>query len=315
MNFSLSKTLFAVTLGTSLSWSAMADAETLSLGATNATSSHYQIAVAMAKAIETGNEGMTVTVVETGASVDNLKRLARGEIDLGLVAGDVFIQALTGTGQFEGHAIDDLVALYPYSTSIINVAVREDSGITSLADLDGKNFAPGIRGSGGEALISAVFKLFEIEPNYIFGTVTDAKEGVANGQLVGYSKYAAANRVDAALQELMTSVDMRLLGFTEEQQVLVRANIPGVGFAHVPEGFIEGNPAFATPAVPIVYATRKSILDDATAEKIARGIGENTDILIETWPQLADYDFRASILETQDIGIAVHPGALQYWEQ
>ncbi|MAN58870.1 MAG: TRAP transporter substrate-binding protein [Flavobacteriaceae bacterium] len=315
MRLPLSKTLCAVAIGAASTWSVAAKAETLSLGATNATSSHYQIAVAMAKAIETGNDGTTVTVVETGASVDNLKRLTRGEIDLGLVAGDVFIQALTGTGQFEGHAIDDLVALYPYSTSIINVAVRADSGITSLQELGGKNFAPGIRGSGGEALISAAFNLFEIEPNYIFGTVTDATEGVKNGQLVGYSKYAAAGRVDAALQELMTSVDMRLLGFTEEQQALIRKNIAGVGFAQIPAGFIDGNDAFATPAVPIVYATRKSLMDDATAEKIARGIGENTDILIETWPQLAGYDFRASILETLDIGIAVHPGALSYWEQ
>ncbi|WP_297781827.1 TAXI family TRAP transporter solute-binding subunit [uncultured Roseovarius sp.] len=315
MKSNLRKGLCAVAIGTTLGWSAMAEAETLSLGATNATSSHYQIAVAMAKAIETENEGTTVTVVETGASVDNIKRLVRGEIDLGLVAGDVFIQALTGTGKFEGHAVDDLVALYPYSTSIINVAVRQDSGITNLQELDEKNFTPGIRGSGGEALISAAFELFEIEPNYIYGTVTDAKEGVANGQLVGYSKYAAANRVDAALQELMTSTDMRLLGFNAEQQALIKENIAGVGFMEVPAGFIEGNDAFSTPAVPIVYATRKSLMDNATAERIARGIGENTNILIETWPQLADYDFRASILETQGIGIAVHPGALDYWQQ
>ncbi|MFG6592756.1 TAXI family TRAP transporter solute-binding subunit [Sulfitobacter sp. 1A12157] len=315
MKLSMSKNLCAVVIGASLGWSAMAEAETLSLGATNATSSHYQIAVAMAKAIETENDGTTVTVVETGASVDNIKRLARGEIDLGLVAGDIFIQALTGTGKFEGHAVDDLVALYPYSTSIINIAVRQDSGITNLQELEGKNFTPGIRGSGGEALISAAFELFGIEPNYIYGTVTDAKEGVANGQLVGYSKYAAANRVDAALQELMTSTDMRLLGFNAEQQALIKENIAGVGFIEVPAGFIEGNDAFVTPAVPIVYATRKSLMDDATAEKVARGIGEHTDILIETWPQLADYDFRASILETQDIGIAVHPGALGYWQQ
>lgn len=305
----------ALAIGAGLAAAAPAGvfAETLSLGSTNATSSHYQIAVAMGKAIEAGNPDMTVTVVETGASVDNVKRLARGEIDLGLVAGDVFIQALTGTGQFEGHAIDDLVALYPYSDSVLNIAVRADSGITELAGLEGKNFMPGIRGSGGELLVSQAFKLFGIEPNYIYGTVTDATQGVQNGQLVGYSKYAAANRVDAALQELMITTDMRILGFTPEQQQMVKDNIPGVGFVTVPAGFIKDNPEFTTASVPIVYATRTSLMDDATAEKIARAIDEHKDILIDTWPQLKGYDFRASILQTQDIGIRVHPGALAYW--
>jgi len=301
--------------GLSLATVSAVSAQTLSMGTTNATSSHYQIAVAMGKAIETGNDGMTVTIVETGASVDNVKRLARGEIDLGLVAGDVFIQAVTGTGQFEGKAIDDLVALYPYSDSVINVAVRADSGITDLAGLAGQNFTPGIRGSGGELLVSQAFALFGIEPNYIYGTITDSKEGVQNGQLVGYSKYAAANRVDAALQEMMITTDMRILGFTPEQQQMVKDNVAGVGFVTVPAGFIKDNPEFVTPSVPIVYATRMSLMDEAIAEKVASAIGEHTDILIDTWSQLKDYDFKGSIIDTQEIGIKVHPGALNYWSK
>ena len=198
---------------------------------------------------------------------------------------------------------------------MINVAVRVDSGIADLEGLAGQNFTPGIRGSGGELLISQAFALFGIEPNYIYGTVTDAKEGVQNGQLAGYSKYAAANRVDAALQELMTSTDMRILGFSAEQQQMVKDNLAGVGFVTVPAGFIKDNPEFVTPSVPIVYATRTSLMDDATAEKVASGIGEHTDILIETWNQLADYDFKGSIINTQDIGIKVHPGALNYWSK
>ena len=291
-----------------------AKAETLSLGSTNATSSHYQIAVGMSQAIEAGMPGTTVTVVETGASVDNVRRLVRGEIDLGLVAGDVFVQARTGTGAFEGNAVDDLVALYPYSDSIINIAVRADSGITDLSGLNGKKFTPGIRGSGGELLITQSLKLFGIESEYTYGTVTDAIEGVRNQQLVGYSKYAAANRVDATLQELMTSVDMRILGFSAEQQAMIRKNIPGVGFITIPAGFIKDNPEFTTPSVPIVYATRLSVMDEKTAEGIAQSIDKQKEILIKVWPQLAGYDFKKSILATEDIGIAVHPGAMAYWK-
>lgn len=289
-------------------------AQNLSLGSTNATSSHYQIAVAMAQAIEAGMPGATATVVETGASVDNVRRLVRGEIDLGLVAGDVFVQAKLGLGQFEGNAVEDLVALYPYSDSVLNVSVRADSGITSLEGLDGKSFSPGIRGSGAELLITQSLELFGIKPNYVYGTVTDAVEGTRNQQLVGYSKYGAADRLDATLRELMTSVDMRLVGFTEEQQKMVRENIPGVGFATLPADFIPGNPEIVTPSVPIVYATRLSLMDDETAKKVAQAIGENRQILVDVWPQLKDYDFAGSMLASDEAGITVHPGAKSYWE-
>ncbi|MWD26036.1 TAXI family TRAP transporter solute-binding subunit [Aquicoccus sp. SCR17] len=289
-------------------------AQNLSLGSTNATSSHYQIAVAMAQAIEAGIPGSTATVVETGASVDNVRRLVRGEIDLGLVAGDVFVQAKQGLGQFEGNAVEDLVALYPYSDSVLNVSVRADSGITSLEGLDGKNFSPGIRGSGAELLMTQSLELFGIKPEYVYGTVTDAVEGTRNQQLVGYSKYGAADRLDATLRELMTSVDMRLIGFDEEQQKMVRDNIPGVGFATLPADFISGNPEVVTPSVPIVYATRLSLMDDETAKKVAQAIGEHRQILVDVWPQLKDYDFGGSMLASDKAGITVHPGAKAYWE-
>lgn len=288
-------------------------AKNLTLGSTNATSSHYQIAIGMAKAIEAGVPGTTVSLVETGASVDNVRRLMRGEIDLGLVASDVFVQAQTGTGAFKDKPVADLVALYPYDSSIINIAVRADSGVTKLEDLKGRKFSPGIRGSGGEALISQAFGLLGIKPDYIYGNVTDAVEGVTNKQLVGYNKYAAADRVDAALQELMTSTKMRILGFTPEQQAVVRQNIKGVGFIDIPAGFIPDNPAFSTPSVPIVYATRTKLMDDDTAFQVAKAIHANRQYLIDVWPQLKDYNFAKSILATQEIGVTIHPGAKRYW--
>jgi hypothetical protein len=55
-------------------------------------------------------------------------------------------------------------------------------------------------------------------------------------------------------------------------------------------------------------------MDEKTAEGIAQSIDQQKEILIKVWPQLSDYDFKASILATEDIGIAVHPGAMSYWK-
>jgi hypothetical protein len=47
-------------------------AKDITMGTTSPTSSHFTISVAMSKAIETGMEGATVNVIETGASVSAL---------------------------------------------------------------------------------------------------------------------------------------------------------------------------------------------------------------------------------------------------
>ena len=62
-----------------------AEAETrLAFGATNAQSAHYAYFAALAN-IVSGQDGYQASVVETGATVDNLKRMSRGQLDIGLV--------------------------------------------------------------------------------------------------------------------------------------------------------------------------------------------------------------------------------------
>src|SRR5665647_2469960 len=237
---------------------------TIVLGSTNSTSSHYTVSAAMVKAIKAGIPGANVSQIETGASVDNVRRLTKGEIDLGLIATDTGIQALMGTGPFAGKAVDDLVAVYSYDVSVLNVAVSQDSKVASLKDLAGKKFNPGIRGSGAELLTREVFSTLGIEPAWVPGTVKDAAEGIQNRQIVGYSKYGPGTGVDATLRELMVTTPMRLLTFDADLQQKVLGKVKGVSFAQI-ANVMQGQPPVTTPAVLIVYGTRTSLMDDETA--------------------------------------------------
>ena len=292
---------------------AAAPKTSLTLGSTNMTSSHFVVSNAMAQAIRAGIPGATVTHVETGASVDNIRRLARGELDLGLVATDAGIQAVSGTGFFKGKAVNDLVALYAYDVSVLNMAVTQGSGVTSLAGLKGKRFNPGIHGSGAEQLTRQIFKTFDIEPQWVPGTVKDAAEAIQNRQIVGYSKYGPGHGVDATLRELMVTTPMRLLSFDKPEQDKVMHAVKGVGFTQIPN-VMEGAGPVMAPSVLIVYATRKSLMDDDTAYAIAKSIYEHRDLLIQAWPHLKNFDFKQQSLAAAKLGIPVHPGALRFWE-
>ena len=293
---------------------ASAQKSSITLGSTNSTSSHYAVAVAMSKAIKAGMPSANVSVIETGASVDNTRRLTRNEIDLGLIAVDTGIQAINGTGPFKDKAVTDLVSVYAYDVSVLNIAVRADSGVTNVSELQGKKFNAGIRGSGAEVLTRESFSILGIEPVWTPGTVQDASEGIQNRHIVGYAKYGPGTGIDATLRELLTSTEMRLIGFDKAQQEKVVAKVKGVGFTAVSENIIPGQKAVDVPVVPIVYATRLAVMDDQTAYNVAKSIYENRQTLIDTWPHLKNFNFKQQALLADKLGFPLHPGAKRFWE-
>jgi TRAP transporter TAXI family solute receptor len=296
-------------------WTTQAHAAkgTITFGSTNATSSNYALAVAMSKAIKKELPDANVTMIETGASVDNIRRMVKGELDFGLVMADTSIQALNGDGPFKDKAVNDLAVLYVHDVVTLQLVVRADAGIATLKDLQGKRFSAGIRGSGAELLTREMFKVLGIEPQWSPGSINDAVEGTQNRQLVGYSKYGVGSGLDATLRELLVSTPMRYLDFDEAQRTAIKAKIRGVDFGAVPANTIAGQGEVSTPVVLGTYSARISTMDDATAYAIAKAINENRQLLIDVFPHLKDVSFKDLALKTEQLGLKLHPGAKKYW--
>ena len=293
---------------------ASAQKDVITFGSTNSASSNYALAVGMTKAIKKALPNANVSMIETGASVDNVRRMSKNEIDFGLVMVDTSVQAIDGLGPFQGKAVPDLAVLYVHDASSLQLTVRVDSGVKELGDLKGKKFSAGIRGSGAELLTRQIFGVLGIEPQWVSGSISDSVEGVQNRQLVGYSKYGVGISLDSTVRELMTSSPMRFVGFTEEQQKLVLAKVKGVDFVTIPENTIPGQPAATTPVVLGTYSTRLSLMDDATAFAVAKAIYDNRQFLIDVFPHLADFDWKGNALKTEKLGLRLHPGAKKFWE-
>lgn len=293
---------------------AWAQKSSITFGSTNATSSNYALAVAMSKAIKQDLPNANISMIETGASVDNVRRMSKDEIDFGLVMVDTSIQAHDGTGPFQGKAVTDLGVLYVHDISALQMVVRVDAKINSLKDLQGKRFSAGIRGSGAEVLTREIFSALGITPQWSPGSIQDALEGTQNRQLVGYSKYGVGNSLDATLRELLTSTPMKYVGLTEDERKIVASKVQGVDFITLPADTIPGQPAVLTPIVYATYSARISQMDDATAYAIAKAIYDHRQYLIDVFPHLKNMDFKAVALKTEQLGVRLHPGAKKFWE-
>jgi TRAP transporter TAXI family solute receptor len=283
------------------------------MGATNATSSNYAIAVAIAQAIKDSNSGTAVTVLETGATLDNFRRMARGEVDISLASSDLTFLAAEGVGPFEGRGMSDMTVLFAWGAQVLNLAVRADSGIARLEDLGGRKLNAGMRGSAAESLTRDALAMFGIQPDWAPGTLKDAVEGIQNRQVVGYSKYAALGVPDATLRELMVSTPMRILGFNPAQEKAILDRFKGIAFFTLPSNTVPGQAEVRAPGVVAIYTTLTAKMNDDTAFAIAKSVHEKRQYLIDAGGHLKDYDFRAGALEVERMGLKLHPGAKKFW--
>jgi TRAP transporter TAXI family solute receptor len=288
---------------------------TIIMGCANSTSSHYALGVAMSRAIKAELPDANVTLLETGGGLDNLKRLERGEVQLGQIGFDAGVNAIRGQAAFKDKPIEDVVVVYPYGISFQEIVVRADSGIEKLEDLDGKPFSPGIRGSSAEAQMRTVFDILGIAPDIVPGTLGDAAEGVQNRQLVGLSVSTAGSVMTAAVRELATTTDLRAISITEEHWAKLKDHMDGLELRPIPPTALPGDQQDVTGlSWRNVWVSRLAVLDDETAYEIAKGIYDYRQYLIDTWPQLADFDFKGMALSAEEAGIPLHPGAKKFWE-
>ncbi|MDZ5698589.1 TAXI family TRAP transporter solute-binding subunit [Chelativorans sp. M5D2P16] len=296
---------------TMLAMPALAQDTDLLIGSTSASSSHYGYFVAVGQLINENAEGLSASVVETGATMDNIRRMARGQVDLGLVTTNTVQHAVSGTNAFDGNP-QDLRLLWVYTNAPQNVVVREDAGVDSLEGLEGVRFNPGIKGSSTEATTEAVFETLGLTADFVRGSTTDIVGAIKDNRVAGYVKSGAGQKLDGSTMDIATSVDITVLGLTNEQVQTLRDEMPDISVVDIPEGAAEGIPDYSTWSFGVGVAAPAS-MDEETAYKIVSAIMTDESAQTNAMASLKGVDLAQMTL---DYGtIPLHPGAARWFEE
>ncbi|WMS40907.1 TAXI family TRAP transporter solute-binding subunit [Acuticoccus sp. MNP-M23] len=290
---------------------AVAQDTDLLIGSTSASSSHYGYFVAVGQLINENAEGVSATVAESGATMDNIRRMQRGQFDLGLVTTNTAQHAYTGSGEFEGDS-QDLRLLWVYTNAPQNVVVRADAGVTSLDGLDGVRFNPGIKGSSTEATTEAVFKTLGLSADYVRGSTTDIVDAIKDNRVAGYAKSGSGMKLDASTMDVATSTDIAILGLTPEQAATLGKEMPDISVVDIPAGAAEGVPAYQTWSFGVGVAAPAS-MDEETAYKIVKAIMEDTGAQANAMANLKNESIADLTLSAGTIPL--HPGAARWFEE
>ena len=107
----------------------------------------------LAKQMKSRYPDITVEVLPTEGTVENLSRLRSGDVDLGLALADVAERdATTGPAATAPQAVARVYENY------LQVIVREDAAVQQISDLQARRVSIGPRGSGAAATSQVLFE-------------------------------------------------------------------------------------------------------------------------------------------------------------
>lgn len=281
------------------------------IGSTSASSSQYGYFVALSQLINAKVPNVESSVVETGATVDNLRRMDRKQIDLGLVTTNVSYHAYVGEQAFDGKKVDNRL-MFVYSPAPQNVVVRADSNVKSLAELAGKRFNPGLKGSASEKTAESVFKLLGVAPDWVRGSTTDIVNSIKDNRVIGYVKSGAGDKLDGSSLDIATFTPVRVLGLSPEQKKLLADKMPDIAVVDIPAGAAEGIPAYSTWSFGLAVSVRPDFPEE-TAYQIAKAVFEDQTVQVGALSSLKGIDIMKLTLEQGTVPL--HPGVARYMKE
>lgn len=290
-----------------------AQAETrLAFGATNSQSAHYAYFASLSKIVNSAYPDVyQVSVVETGATVDNLNRMARDQLDIGLITTSTLYHAYNGIKSFDGKPVESKL-LWAYSLAPQNVVVRRDSGITKLEDINGKKFGPGMRGSSTEATALAVFDLLEISPDWVRGTNGEQANAIKDDRSEGFVKSAVGTSFDALTTDIAAFTSLQALGINDAQEAKIRETLPELSIVDMPGGEMENSGPYKVWGF-MIGVSAKPNMEEQTAYDITKAVMENMDEQSAAFPTVKGLNLPE--LTLQYATSPLHPGAIRYFEE
>jgi TRAP transporter TAXI family solute receptor len=272
---------------------------------------YYVYGGGIAKVVSAHVPNVEATAEVTSASVDNLKLLRDGKVDLALTLATTADDAAEGRGAFAAFGRVPAAALAVLYTQYTHLVTFARTGITRLADLRGRVVALGGPGSGTEDIALRILRAAGLDPDRDIRAqglgVNAAADALRDGKIDAF--FWSSGLPAGALLDLASTPgrDMRLVPNDDALESLQRAH--GSGLYHradIPAGAYRGlDQPVATVATTTLLVVDRG-MPEPLAYDITRVLFAHQDELAAIHPEAANLTMRAAAAGAP---IAYHPGA------
>lgn len=250
-------------------------------------------------------------VQASGGSNDNIRAVARGDADLGLINMGPAYEAWEGRPPFakEG-AMRNLRALFPMYETPFSLVALKASGIRSLAQLEGRAVGVGPAGGPGQVFFEGLSKALGLRTKIATGSPADLARRVIAGDVDAF--WYGAGVPLTAFVEVLEKADALVFGLTDAEVATLRATFAYFAPYKIPAGSYKGQTdALNTAAVWNFVIGSDRLSEDAAYAITAAALGHTAEL--KSASSVAAGTAARNV--TANTFLPLHPGAIRYFRE
>jgi uncharacterized protein len=315
MSYATRRLLLSLLLGACLTLGATSTAQILTMGG-GFTGGTFNVFVDLiARHLSSTFDDVTVEPVVSAGSIENLRRILAADLDMAVVfAGDAF----AAHNGFEGFDDDEqdksavraIGYLYP---AVSQVVTLPSTGITSLADLAGKQVAVGDLGSGTHMAMHRLLTAIGVarDVRFVFAGGQTASQMLKDGRVDAYhvlvgvpNATVADTSVDRDIVLIETLAPALAAGFFDRYPFYIPIVIRGGTY----RGVAADVPTFKDAGLWVVSAD----LDEELVYRMTKAV-YGAEGLAHFHAAHANARDMGAHTALRGVALPLHPGAARYW--
>ncbi|HCT80350.1 MAG TPA: C4-dicarboxylate ABC transporter substrate-binding protein [Micromonosporaceae bacterium] len=285
----------------------------LSIATGNTTGVYYQLGGGLADLIGKNLTGYQATAEATGASVENIQRVVRGDSDIAFTLADAAGDAATGKGAFT--APQPVRAIARIYTNYTHVIARSDAGIATVADMKGKRISTGSPNSGTENIALRLLKAAGLDPAADIKkqalSLPETVQGMKDGNIDAL--FWSGGLPTGGITDLTTSMKDKVV-FVPLADLLPKMQSE---FGQVYQPISLKKEVYKTAAdVPTIAVPNMLVVSDKMPDKLAHDLAklifDNLETLGKVHPEAKNIQ---KDVANKTEPVVLHPGAKSYFEK
>lgn len=306
--------LFVITAGLCGCSSGQPRRTVLTIGTADSGGTMYPVGDAIAQVISNHTDQIEVNISASNGSYNNVLGIQNGQIDLGLVSGDVAYAAYHNKNNDYKQPVTELRAIGAVYSSLSNWMAPDSGDITYVHDLKGKRIAVGPQGSTTELSARIALETVGLNPsNTTFENYGLGSGGIEVEQGSIDALHGFAGTPINGLTQLAETVPCHLLKYTDGELKQIVSEESSYFKTVIPAGTYPGQKeAVNTFGVKCLICVNKNMSEDLVYT-ITKILGESVDQLADSHESMAAMKEKGFMC--RDLPVPLHPGAEKYYRE
>lgn len=287
----------------------------LSIATGGTSGTYYPLGEALAKIYNSNIDGVDVTVQSTGASVENIGLISKGDAEIGFTQSDITYYASEGIENFKDEgAVENLKGMAMFYPEVIQIIVNTSSGIESVEDLKGKKVAIGAVGSGTEANARQILGAHGMDYNDLekadYLSFGEAGEQLKDNQID--AAFVTAGIPTEAVTEISKTSYISVISLDSRKINELSHKYPFYTEVTIPsESYDKQDEDITTIAVMAMLVVSEDLEEDLVYD-LTKQLFENKESIIDTHDRGNDLNLKTA---KECMPIDLHPGSKRYYDE